>query len=80
MLMKKKDTRISVRISKEEKKLFYSICEIHGLCPSILIYRWIHRFNSNAKRSNVQFSSIVKSVHDEMYLDYNEYIEPKIKK
>lgn len=68
-----KDARISVRVSKVDKREFYRICELHGLCPSKIMERWIHRFNLNAKKTNPKFSTIVKSTHDEMYAEYEEY-------
>lgn len=69
----KKDTRISLRLSKEDKREFYKICDMHGLCPSKIMERWIHRFNLNAKKTNIQFGAVVKSLYDEMYADYEEY-------
>lgn len=70
--MAKKDQRITVRVSKEDKRQFYKLCDAHGLCPSKIIERWIHRFNLNAKRTSM-FIGVVKSAHDEQWEEYNEY-------
>ena len=70
----KKDSRISIRVSKEDKKEFYRLCEIHGLCPSKIIERWIHRFNLNARKTIGTYSEIVKSGDDERLEAYNEYM------
>ena len=72
--MSKKDTRISVRLSKEDKREFYKLCDVHGLCPSKIIERWIHRFNLNTKRTISNYSDIVKSPNDERWDEYNEYM------
>ena len=73
LMIMSKDTRISIRLSKEDKKQFYKICATYGLCPSKLIERWIHRFNLNARRKNISIIQVVWNPHDEAYADYNEY-------
>jgi antitoxin component of RelBE/YafQ-DinJ toxin-antitoxin module len=70
----KKETRISIRLSKEDKKEFYRLCETHGLCPSKIIERWIHRFNLNTKKTISSYSGIVKTPDEERWEEYNEYM------
>lgn len=70
----KNDSRISIRLPREDKNEFYRLCELHGLCPSKIIERWIHRFNLNARKTIGTYSNIVKSGNDERWEPYNEYM------
>ena len=70
----RKDARMSIRLSKGDKRQFYKLCDQFGLCPSKIVERWIHRFNLNARRKEVpHFNEIVRSASDEKWEEYNEY-------
>ena len=73
-MKEEKNTRIGIRISEKKKKQFYEICEKNGLCPSVLINRWIHRFILNSKKNKIDFKEIY-SAHVERMVDYNNYKE-----
>lgn len=72
MKNKTKDSRIEIRISKSKKEKFYNICEANGLCPSVLIERWINRFINNSKQNKIQFKEIY-SATVERIAEYNDY-------
>ncbi|MDY5646941.1 MAG: hypothetical protein SPF22_08065 [Candidatus Onthovivens sp.] len=72
MKNKTKDARIEIRISKSKKEKFYNVCEANGLCPSILIERWINRFINNSKQNKIQFKEIY-SATVERIAEYNDY-------
>ena len=72
MKNKTKDSRIEIRISKSKKEKFYNVCEANGLCPSILIERWINRFINNSKQNKIQFKEIY-SATVERIAEYNDY-------
>ena len=72
MKNKTKDARIEIRISKSKKEKFYNVCEANGLCPSILIERWINRFINNSKQNKIQFKEIY-SATVERIAEYNGY-------
>ena len=72
MKNKTKDARIEIRISKSKKEKFYNVCEVNGLCPSILIERWINRFINNSKQNKIQFKEIY-SATVERIAEYNDY-------
>ena len=67
-----KDSRLEIRISKKKKDKFYEVCEANGLCPSILIERWINRFINVSKQSKVQFKEIY-SATTERIAEYDTY-------
>ena len=72
MKTKTKDSSIEIRISKSKKEKFYNICEANGLCPSVLIERWINRFINNSKQNKIQFKEIY-SATVERIAEYNDY-------
>lgn len=73
-MKEEKNTRIGIRISEKKKKQFYEICEMHGLCPSVLINRWIHRFILNSKKNKIDFKEIY-SASSERLAGLKEYKE-----
>ena len=74
MKNKTKDARIEIRISKSKKEKFYNVCEANGLCPSILIERWINRFINNSKKNKIDFKEIYSAASEKL-CDYNDYMK-----
>lgn len=70
--MRSKDARIDVRLAKAKKEKFYEICEMNGLCPSLLIEKWIGRFINQSKKNKIQFKEIY-SATTERLAEYEEY-------
>lgn len=70
----KKDTRIEIRIDSYTKKKFYDLCEKHGLCPSIIMNRWIKRFITHSKKNKINFEEVYSATTERM-VEYDEYMK-----
>ena len=67
-----KNDRIGFRVSKEMKEEFYEICNLYGLCPSILLERWISNFINRSKKNKIDFDD-VSSAADELKKELEKY-------
>ena len=70
----KKDSRLGIRINQKEKENFYKLCESHGLTPSLLIERWIHRFIQLSKKNKIDFREVYSASAEKM-VEYEEYLK-----
>ena len=54
------------------KEEFYEICNLYGLCPSILLERWISNFINRSKKNKIDFDD-VSSAADELKKELEKY-------
>ena len=75
-----KDARIDIRLRREDKRKFYKVCDQYGLCPSVVLERWIHRFVLNSKQIKIMYDGVVLHPKQEVFDDYDTYMDLKSSK